>query len=677
MGRDYTPTNQRVAFDETKYSRNRWLLNMFNKYEDYYRNEIERLLRNQRMYWGVNLGQWPAYVVERLKAEGRLPHQYNILAKKIDSGIGSYIANGFDMKYMTVDGKKTDWSMHLQDMAYSDKSNCDWETSEIVALRDSKIMVGYERMLVSEKYDSDFGNIAFEPLPPSHIYLDIGWKSPYADDIENYFEWGMYSVDKIIDMYPKAIDSLKEWKQREEWSGVDFGDYHGGVQRYRNTEEKWGGFHRVITFHSVKKVERKWEYDLVNRCVFPETGFEPDTPEDKEAKQKYMQEAGVEEGQYMMVTQKKRIKRVETICPSLNNEMFLAAGKDRIQTNNCNIYPIGNSFYGQFKGDVDDLSDLQIDFNKNRMNMLDMQARTAKGAHILDEALAGGDAKKKREIEMAWNDPAAKIWVEEGSTNELGVNGGVIELRSHPPTPDMFNMSAGTLDLADWLSSMPAAMDARSEGAQESGKLYQSKVQVGLVGQKFGMSIYARHKRSKAMAYILQAKITYSGFPRHFAKTGSKDSVGINLPSVDPMGRRVLINNISTMPEMKVLLIQSTSGIAIRTEMRSQYSEVLQLLTDPADRLLKLIFVGKIFNTQDMPDEDKEEITRAVQMLTMMEAMKISAEMTTMQAQLQQMGIQQPNEVPGTGATPDNFDQEQAMRGTPQEQQLIEQGAVS
>lgn len=670
-----------VNYDDNSYARVKWLLDMFTRYEDYYRDEVSRIIRNERMYWGVNYGQWPAYVVEKMKEQGKRPHQYNVIAKKIESQIGSYIANGFDMKYMTVNGKKTEWSMHLQDMAYSDKSNCDWESSELVALRDMFVMVGYERMFISDRFDAEFGNIAFEPMRSSHVYVSPSWKTPNAWDITDYFEWGRYRVSEIVDMFPKKRDDLKEWKFREEYSGIDFGEYQGGVQRYRTTDEKWGDYHRVITFHHVVKKERMWEYDLVNRCLFPETGFEAGTKEDREAKQAYMQEYGVQEGQYTTVRQVKREKRIEVICPTLHNEMFLASGKDRIQTNNCNIYPIGNQLYGQFRGVVDDLHDVQVDFNKGQMNILDMQSRTAKGAFALDEALAGGDESKKREIESRWNDPAARIWLAEGTTAELGPHSGIIELKSHPPTPDMFNQSARTLDLADWLSQTPAAMDARSESTTESGKLYQSKVQVGIIGQKYGMKIYERHKREKMMAYVIQAKLTYSGYPRSFNKNGSDDALEINKPAIDPMGRRVMINDISKMPEMKVMLIPSTSGINIRTELRAQYTEVLPILKDPKDRLLVLEFIGGIFETQDMPEEKKKNIEKIIKMLQMEEAIAITLRLAQGKMQMQQLGMGEiaPEGPPaeGAGATPyQGFDETQAQQGTPQDLQLTNQGAT-
>jgi hypothetical protein len=146
-------TRKLVVFDEPKYVRNRWLLDMFNRYEEYYRNEIQRMITNQKMYWGINFGQWPAAAVEKLILQGRKPPTFNILASKIEKQIGSYLSNGFDLKFETRNGKESHWSLSLMDMLVSDKNICDWESSEIIALRDMHCMVGYERMFVSEIWD--------------------------------------------------------------------------------------------------------------------------------------------------------------------------------------------------------------------------------------------------------------------------------------------------------------------------------------------------------------------------------------------------------------------------------------------------------------------------------------------------------------------------------------------
>ena len=660
---------QLIPFDDSKHARSMWLQNLFVKYENYYRNEIDRMIRNQNMYWGVNYGQWPSWVVEKLKEQGRVPPTYNIIAKKIESNIGNYLANGFDLKFSTVSGHKSDWAMHLKTMALSDKRNCDWQTSENVCLRDNHCMVGYERMRISDRLDPVFGNIAFEVLPPTHIYISPSWKSQHAFDIRDYFEWGFFTVGELIELYPHIESELKEWRDRELLTGVDFGNYAGGVQRWSTVEQKWGSAHRVITFHSTRKYEREWEYDLLNHCPFPENGFKVGSDEDRQEKQKYIEQNGIQD-KYVTVKQKKTDKYIEMIVPSINNELFIVKGKDRIQTNNCNIYPLGNQFYGQYRGFVDDLYSTQDDVNVGNMRIMDIQARSAVDARFLDKALVHGDEELMHEIEAMVNRPGANIWVDEGVMNELGANGGIVPIKPSSPTPDMFALPDKRLSLADYLTT-PAASEARNDVTNPSGKLFQSQVAVAQVGQKYPLAILERHKREKMQAYAIQARITYSGYPRTFTETIGGEPIEINIPGEDPMGNRVWINNIDKMPDMTVTVTPAQNGFDLKEDRRTNYGQALQYLTDPADRLLKLIAMERVFDTIEGTDEEKEEFQRAITMLKTNAAMLLTAEHYKVMAELGNVGIvPQQGEIQGVNATPLErpVDQGRAIEGTLQDE---------
>lgn len=657
----------------------RFLMDMFARYEDYWDPEIKRMIRNQRMFWGLNFGQWPSYVVEKLKLEGRRPPTFNIIGKKIQSQIGSFMANGFEVKMAPVTGMVDSATLKLADMHYSDKMNLHWKVSERIALRDMFNMIGYERMYISDEY-SELGNIAWEPLFPTHVYLDPGWKSTYVSDIRNYFEFGYYTAEEIMEMYPNAKGRIEEIREREEREGINLGEYHGGVNTYRHTEEKWGDRHKVIVFHHIKRKERMWEYDLVHNCNFPETGFEPQSVEDKLAKIEYIKMAGLNPNTDITIRKQiRQIKYVEAFAPTIDTELFLTSGKDQIQTNNCNIYPIGDSYNGQFKGTTDELFDIQISFNKGEMNIDDIQQRSAKGSFILDEALANGNAQKMREIEQQWNNPAARIWVDEGSTIDLGPKGGIIELPHAPPSPDMFRQNERRLDLADWLSMVPAAMDSRTESTQESGKLYQSKIQVGLIGQRYAMEIYEAHCREKAKAYIRQAKITYAGWPRMFARAGLNESFWINRRVTGNDGKRYVMDDISKLPEMLVILVPSQGGENIRSELRKQYAESLQLLNAPEDRLARLTVLSALYMTYELPEEVKEEIRMAFHISKTNAALQESIINVQAKAQLMQMmmaaqqkgltgpGGEQQQEIPQQVSTGEQSPEE-ANIGTPQEE---------
>ena len=613
-------------------------------------------------------GQWPSYVVEKMKAQGRTPPTYNITAKKIESNIGNFLANGFDMKFEATSGRKSDWAFRLRDMALSDKRNCDWQTSENVCLRDMHVMVGYERMVISDQHDSVFGNIGYESLCPTHVYPSPSWKSPKAFDISNYFEWGFYLVEEMIRMYPRMADELKEWRDREELTGIDFGNYHGGVQRWANTDQKWGSYHRVITFHSVYGYDREWEYDLVNHCPFPENGFKPGSDGDHERKQRYVQENNLGDN-WITIKQKKREKRIESIVPSLNSELFLCVGKDRIQTNNCNLYPLGNSLYGQFRGTVDDLYDTNVDFNSSQMSILDIQKRAAKGGRFLDEGIVQGDDQKMHEIEVATALPGANIWLPEGSTKEYP--NGIIPIQTPPPSPDLFNISQQRLVLADWLTT-PAAADARNDVANPSGKLFQSQVAVAQIGQKYPLAILERHKREKLQAYAIQAKITYSGYPRSFSSLdGEGEALEINQPGEDPMGRRVWINKIDIMPDMKVTLVPAQNGLDLKTELRQSYADIIQQLNDPNYQLLKSIMLEGIFETIDNTEEKRDEIKKACMMIKQFFALQLTINYKGLLSQAMQQGLIPPGAQPtATDATvvTDELDNAEAVRGTLQDE---------
>ena len=626
--------------DTVDYQRIYWVSQQFSRFQDYWRPEIERMIRNQRMYWGINFGQWPSYVVEKLRSQGRRPPTLNIIGKKIESQVSQFISNSFDVKFSPVDGKINTLTEKLQDLYFSDKYNLDWDTAEIVALRDCFTMVGYERMFISDEM-SDFGNISWEAVNPTHIYLDPAWRSVYSRDLERYFTWDYLLADEISRLYPRKSDRIKEIKEREEMSGIDYGEYHGGVQSFSSTEEKWGSSHKVIEYHYIKREERLWEYDLKNNIPFPETGYKAQSQQDRDAKIQYIAMMGLDpNSDIAQVSQTRRVKYVESICPTIDSTLMLSAGKDKIQTNNVNLYPLGSSMNGQFKGTVDDLYDIQVGFNKGEMDIDDIQRRSARGAFILDKALVGGDRNKMAQIEEGWNDPGARMWVDEGTTADLGQHGGIIELRPSQVPGDVFTQNNRRLDLADWLSMVPAAMDSRSESSTESGKLYQSKVQVGIIGQKYYSKLYERHKRDKAAAYVLQAKYTYASQPRMFSGVGGKPPVMINQPAQDAYGSKVILDDISSLPEMRVVLVPSSSGLSVRTERRTQYTEILQTLNDPRDRLLKLVTLGGIYETLDLQDDKKEELDKAVEMLTINAALEQALTNVTMKTQMMQAQLQ-------------------------------------
>jgi hypothetical protein len=262
---------------------------------------------------------------------------------------------------------------------------------------------------------------------------------------------------------------------------------------------------------------------------------------------------------------------------------------------------------------MDGMYDLQIGINKSEMNIQDIQTRSAKGAFLLDRALSGGDPELERQIEQSWNDPAARIWVDEFSTEKLS-KGGIIPLPGVTPTSDMFTQPNRYYDLVDRFSKVPAAQDARTESTQESGRLYKFKFEAGNIQQKFLMRFYEAHEVAKITAVITQAKITFAGVPRQFNLPGGNDSIEINIEGVDlASGRKIVMDDISSLPEMNVILIPSKQSVSIRDDIKQVSGELLGMTQDP---LIQLVLMKQVAMASELvsDEEAKEGIVNAFEL---------------------------------------------------------------
>lgn len=636
-----------------------WITNKYEMYEKYWRDDLDRCARNARMYWPVNYGMWPEEAVAELIARWTRPMTVPIIPDKIETLVGSIIANGLDVKYEPITGDIDTLVEVFQDMYYADKNNYNWDMSEIPALLDAMIMVGYERMVIKENasWNDPFGGIGWENIHPVHTLISPEWKSDDINDIRDYITFDLKSVEEIKRIYPNSSQQLDDLYEREQTDGIDYGVNYGAAPRWRTTEEKWGYRHKIIEYHYVETVSDKWEYNKKNFCWFPETGFKFNSPQDIESKKQYAIKNNLGVDDIVMLKRQHKIKYIQAICPELDQQLLLVDGRDIIQTNNCNIYPISASRYkGQFQGIVDRLYDINIAVNKSETNILDQQSRAIRSVFI-DEAVVDGDPAKKLEFENTWSKSGGIMWGSEGITER--VPNPVITFPNMRPTSDDFANLNRMYDNSDRFSKVPAAQDARSESGQESGRLFRYKIEVGMVQQKYMMKHIEEHKKQKAVAFMRQSKITYNAIPRTFSTINAK-KVSINTKYVDiATGRDVILNDISTLPEMKVLVYTSKSGLSARIDTRNEALEYVQALqADPNNRPITLEWLKKAMMTTEMQPEEKSQMEMMFDLMLNDATLGVALSISQKQAAIKQIAMQT-----------QQMDQQAVMGGIPQTQQ--------
>jgi hypothetical protein len=621
--------------DSESYVRVSWVRRMYERYYKYWKSDIDRYVRNAKALWGLNFGQYPAYVVQRLLDQGRRPFTANILLDKAETFIGSIKSGGYDIRYRATSANMDTLVNRINGMYSTDKKHCNWDAEETIALLDMGAAVGMQRMIVSDQYHA-LGNIAWENPDPRHTLIDPTWRSNNVNDIKSYATFTRMTPQEIMDTSPSDVsDALLDQMRREMTEGIDYGEPDPFGQ-YDTPEAKWADKHLVIEYHWVEKDERWWEYDLKNCVPFPETGFKNNSEEDKQAKMEYAQSTGLSPFDITWEKQNKKIKYIQRIAPTINSELFLANGKDRIQTNNCNIYPIGFRYAGQYQGLVDRLYDIQLSLNRGEMDMDDIRLRTARGAKIIDSALAGNDPRRKAEIEEAINDAGAAIWADEGTTADLGPNGGIIQINQTPITADVFRHQERRYEMADRMSKVPAAQESRVENSGEPNRLFENKIKVAQIGQWMYSEVYRQHCIDKAYAYIRQAKVTYAGAPRKFEDENG-DPMWINMPGQDQQGRPVTLDDISKLPELTVDAAISQTSETMRLENQTTLGQLLPLVSqDPGNRLIMLSMISGICASAQLSDESKDELDKALQLSKMQAALAIAGSIKQMQGVLQQ-----------------------------------------
>ncbi len=586
-----------------------WLQYGFNQKKDYYSNDRQRWIENAKMYWGVDYSQWPLPVVQQLLEEGRQAPTFNIMAQKMDSLKGSLLRNQFDMKYAPVSADADQWSIILQQMWYSDKNEMRWDWSKDVFLRDFLIQYGAEWMYI-DTTNSPFGNIAFKPDVPYNLFPDPNWKTPFHKDLMELDKVAFFTSKELKVYYPDKASEIDDAYLRQKYenkfsrAAMDYKfEAPETGPSYQQLDRRWSEKQQVLERHEIIQEVREWEYNIRDGEWFPETGNKAGSNEDIIAKKHYMEQRGLTPDDVHFLPQNSKRYHITSGCPTLDIEL---EDKDSIiQIGYIPCFITGPAKMGtQYRGLADLAKDMQLNINKYMMMMSEILSRAARGGMFINEDIVAGDRARMSQIELQWNNPAARIWVKPVDPD---MNKYVKEMPSAHVPNDLIAFHGLMQEYADRLLFVNAASEGRSEGSREPNKLFQSKFEANIVARGVIDTMLQIHEHSKAEAYLAQARITYSGVPRTFTAKDGKSKFDINVPTPDGMAW-----DINACGRHKVIIAPSQSGIDVRINQRGIYMELKQTTRDP---LMMAVYDSKIVKTIDMPEEEKDEAEAALELI--------------------------------------------------------------
>jgi hypothetical protein len=300
-----------------------------------------------------------------------------------------------------------------------------------------------------------------------------------------------------------------------------------------------------------------------------------------------------------------KIHKIAIICPQITNTQLLANGISKIQCKRLPFFHFTvDRTFGKDKGIIDDVIDLQRTINKRESKITDMISTATGGGKIVNWDLFKNPEDRQKFLDNA-NDPAYIGW---GDGDEMTKDRAMIYLNSNQFPSTLVDQLQRMYDIVNIISKVPAAMAAMTEGANESGILYERKLQIAQLGTLILDRRVENFYKSAIEAYLEQWPLAYKGFSREFSTRDGKHKIELNRRVFNyEEGRYYIQNRPEEIPRCSVILTKSANSPTNAMRKQAKFSELYNLATkanqaDDAEFLWQ-----KILDTEDWSDEDKAE----------------------------------------------------------------------
>lgn len=643
--------------------------------------QLDRMYRNHKLYFGINGGQWEDKELEQLRREQRHADTFNIIGPKIDTLSGSIASNGFDVDLKPIAGPRTSVIEAERDSYLADRELCDFTAQKNRVIRDGMIHSGEIKMIKSTKFSgAGMGNICFVRCMPGFVIRDPHWIT--EDDADCQKAWEIFhltaeDVARKFGVRNKIIQNSIEMERRMGGQYEDVGLHRDFTQSIQRAYK--GHLHRVIEYHYLDYIETtRLQGQILGSTrwvVFPIT-------KDHGELEKFMIQHNVDPESMADRPYSDIIHRVATICPTLVPNDVLEDGISTIQPRRLPYFHLtANRSNGEDKGVVDDIADIQTTINKREMKMTDLIGAATGGGKLIPRDLFK-KPEELREFLARGNDPKYVGTVDGDVLKDNPIH--YLNANQYPGT--IINQIERMYDIVDRVSKVPAAMEAMSENANESGTLFNMKMEVAQLGLITINNAVKKWEKDLAEAYLYQWQIDpdYNGIEREMSTSDGKHKVVLN-EMVKKDGEIWIRNRPQDIPRCTVVITESKNNPTKRLQDRAFYQELYEFAREnnPNSIYVSYLFV-KIMETSDMTERDKAEFEMIKKVQQELDLHRVKTEIDNLEAtsaqsaliELQSMMEAEQLKAGGQTETPvSEVPQSEAQPsiGTPQVEQSIPQ----
>lgn len=594
--------------------------------------------KNFKMYSGLNYGQWDDSAVTALMEQKRPINTFNFVQKYVDTLHGIIIENPYEVKFDPIIGSQMiDETNLLNDLFEYDYERGDWDYEKSKIILNGLIHTGVGELYIDFKHDIT-GNISLRSLNPFHFHWDNHWQSDDERECQIFFKTTWMTAEQIKDTWNTKSSMIDEAIERMR----SFGDTNSDeidkiADRSVEYFDLMSSRYKVIEACYMERVTKKRIYDKRDKQFV-------------NIEDPFLQGMAMRlQGEHLVVIPESYdICKVFTFCPAVSVNMVLEDGDHPVQIGRPPFFLFSEkNMFGERQGLVDKLSDAQVTLNKRESIMTFWQITQPNGAEFVEEDLFVDDSEFERYIREK-NKPGSTFKVSSGAISQ----GKQAPVKRGEYPADLLQSINRAEQYMEKVTSSNAALQARSEGANESSVLFEAKKAQAMMPFQVIMRNFKRIENGIAEGYFYLCKQVYSDVPKVYQNKNGKI---IQINQVDKYGRPY--NSIKDLPRHNIIISESRSGTNRKKEELQKYFELSRVTQNP---ILRSYYEIETYKNLDIPKKVLDDMISKSMVFIDVQHMQALAQIAQLSQQLQQMGA--PQQQPGMEVEqPQSFTREAAM----------------
>lgn len=570
--------------------------------------ETENVKNSMNAYIGINNKQWDSKSVSALIKQGRPVNTFNVIKPNIDKVYGQIVNNPNTITFTPINQGMGSGTNIVQSLYDYDYERGGWEKEKHRFVKDALIHTGVLEMYKDYTH-SKIGNVGLRSL---NRYLDIVfdpyWNTDSMSDCKYAFKSTWMTERDLKDNYRLKSEEIDNAiRSFERMDGIQ--DYQEDVVslQERNTEfyDQQRNRYRVIEVVYMQRIPKDRIYSKKLKRLMEENEL-PDIKRTSDI-------TIAENEDYVKLTEYEDVCKVMTIAPAVEHGLILQEGDHPVQVGKLPFYVASaDNTMGERQGLVTGMIDAQMTLNKRTSMITGNQITATNGAIIVKENFFKNTGEAKN-FEQNRNVPGKVFYADDNAKLQDGIM----------PVPQT-RIPEGLEESIQWTerfmenyTNSNAAVSGRSEGANESGALFEAKKIQSQIAHVGIMEILAQVDKEIAEDYFYFHKKIYSGKYRTLtnAKTGEQFEINKPMHVTDPEVQNgqfneylanadengwFKVNDIAKLPRHDVVIKRSELGLDQKQRSLSIFSEMSQRTKNP---ILQSIYEKAMLPLIDMPEQ--------------------------------------------------------------------------